>query len=896
MNHTYDHKSSEERWQAVWAKEQSFRATENPARPRYYCLEMFPYPSGRIHMGHVRNYAIGDVIARYKRMRGFNVLHPMGWDAFGLPAENAAIERGVHPRMWTQENMLYMRNQLKRMGLSYDWDREVATCEPDYYRWNQWFFLKMYERGLAYRKRSAVNWCPSCETVLANEQVEDGHCWRCDAVVIQKELEQWFFRITAYAEELLEDCERLTHWPARVLTMQRNWIGRSVGVEVDFPLAEPLPTADALRIFTTRQDTIFGATFMSLAPESPLVEPLIAGKPQAEAVRAFVVRVSRQDKALRTAADYEKEGVFTGAYAINPFTKARIPIWVANFVLYEYGTGAIMAVPAHDQRDFEFAKKYAIPVQLVIQDPGGTLEPDRLDAAYEEQEAAGPLVNSAQFSGLSVADAKAQIAEYVETQGWGKRTVNYRLRDWGVSRQRYWGTPIPMVYCDGCGVVPVPEADLPVELPVDVPFTGKGASPLKQATAWLAVDCPTCRRPARRETDTMDTFVDSSWYFLRFCSPHDQTRAVKPEAADYWMPVDQYIGGIEHAVLHLLYARFFTKVVRDLGLVRMEEPFISLLTQGMVCKETYRCPIHAWLFPGECVGSDKSGWRCAKCAAEDRQTPVERGRVEKMSKSRKNVVDPEHLIVTYGADTARLFSLFAAPPDKDLEWSDSGVEGCARFVNRVWRLMLQLKTARGTGQRAMDDASRVTPQGSRDEASPLEPRTSNDPGPGLGLRRLTHRTIKKVTDDIEREFQFNTAIAALMEFVNGLNKFLGEAPGPFTAEQTAALAEAADSLVLLLSPFAPHLSEELWMVLGHRQRVAQAAWPAYDAALTVSERLTIPIQVNGKLRSKIEVPADAGEALVVGTARDDAKVKEWLQGKEPRKIVYVEKKLVNFVV
>ena len=892
MNHTYDHKTSEERWQDVWAREQTFRVTEDPARPKYYCLEMFPYPSGRIHMGHVRNYAIGDVIARYKRMRGFNVLHPMGWDAFGLPAENAAIERGVHPRMWTEENIQYMRKQLKRMGLSYDWNREVATNDPTYYKWNQWFFIKMYERGLAYRKRSAVNWCPSCETVLANEQVEDGHCWRCDAVVIQKELEQWFFRITGYAEELLQGCDKLTQWPARVLTMQRNWIGKSIGVEVDFPLAEPLPDLAAVRIFTTRQDTIFGATFMSLAPESPLVERLIAGKAEAAAVREFVTRVARQDKAVRTAVDYEKEGVFTGAYAINPFTKSRIPIWVANFVLYEYGTGAIMAVPAHDQRDFEFATKYRIPIRLVIQNPDRTLDEAHLDAAYEEQDAAGTLVNSDKFSGLTVSEAKAQLAGFVETQGWGKRTINYRLRDWGVSRQRYWGTPIPMIYCDACGVVPVPESDLPVELPMDVPFTGKGTSPLARATSWLTVDCPTCRRPGRRETDTMDTFVDSSWYFLRYCSPTDGHKAIEPKAADYWMPVDQYIGGIEHAVLHLLYARFFTKVVRDLGLTKEDEPFASLLTQGMVCKETYKCPIHGWQLPGELLGSEKDGWRCAQCQAEGRQTAVERGRVEKMSKSKKNVVDPEHLIVTYGADTARLFSLFAAPPDKDLEWSDSGVEGCARFVGRVWRLMLEMKTrgcdVRGT---TYQDASNVESQ-----TSHVAPRTSEVSGRALELRRLTHRTIKKVTDDIEREFQFNTAIAALMEFVNGLYKFTAESGTERGPGETGALQEAAEALVLLLSPFAPHLGEELWAGLGHSSRVAVQAWPRYEAALTLSERLTIPIQVNGKLRSKVEVPADAAEAQVVGTARQDAKVQEWLQGKEPRKIIYVEKKLLNFVV
>ncbi len=876
MSRPFDHKTVEARWQARWEESGTWRSREEPGRPKYYCLEMFPYPSGRIHMGHVRNYAIGDVIARYKMMRGCNVLHPMGWDAFGLPAENAAIDKGVHPQIWTQDNILYMRNQLRRMGLSYDWDREVATCEPDYYRWNQWFFLKMYERSLAYRKRSTVNWCPSCETVLANEQVEDGRCWRCDALVTLKDLEQWFFKITDYAEELLASLDGLTGWPERVRAMQRHWIGKSVGVEVDFPLAEPLDGLGDVRIFTTRQDTIFGATFMSLAPESPLIEPLIAGRPQAAAVRDLVARVSRQDRAIRTAADREKEGAFTGAYAINPFTKARIPIWVANFVLYEYGTGAIMAVPAHDQRDFEFAHKYDIPVRLVIQNPTATLSEPHMDAAYEAQEGGSRLVNSDQFSGLSIDEAKDRIASYVETQGFGRRTVNFRLRDWGISRQRYWGTPIPMLYCQGCGTVPVPEADLPVLLPKDVPFTGKGSSPLSQAEAWLTAPCPRCKQPARRETDTMDTFVDSSWYFLRYCSPKSDKQAIEPSAAAYWMPVDQYIGGIEHAVLHLLYARFFTKVIRDLGLTTADEPFLNLLTQGMVTKETYRCATHGWLLPGDLTGSEKDGWRCGHC-----QTSVERGRVEKMSKSKKNVVDPEHLIAKYGADTARLFSLFAAPPDKDLEWSDTGVEGCSRFLNRVWRLILDLQPRLRPGAGRGPQAAEVL----RQVASPV-----------LELRRLTHRTIKKVTDDIEREFQFNTAIAALMECVNGLYKFTADPARPPMAGEPEALREALNTLVLLLAPFAPHVTEELWEVLGNTPSVGRQPWPSYDPDLVQRERLTIPIQVNGKLRSKIEVHADSSEEEVVDLARRDPKLADWLQGKTPRKIIYVEKKLVNFVV
>jgi leucyl-tRNA synthetase len=869
---SYDHRRIEARWQTYWDHQKTFVATENPTQPKYYCLEMFPYPSGRIHMGHVRNYAIGDVIARYKRMRGFNVLHPMGWDAFGLPAENAAIAKGVHPHEWTTDNIGYMRNQLRQMGLSYDWTREITTCEPEYYRWNQWFFLNMYERGLAYRKRSAVNWCPSCDTVLANEQVVDGRCWRCDSVVVQKELEQWFFRITAYAEELLQGCDRLTNWPARVLTMQRNWVGKSEGVEVEFPLAEPLADVDAVGIFTTRPDTIFGATFMSLAPESPLVERLIAGRSEATAVREFVARVSQQDRLVRLAADREKEGVFTGAYAVNPFTKARIPIWVANFVLYEYGTGAIMAVPAHDQRDFEFAAKYRIPIKLVIQNPAKTLDAAHLGHAYEEQEAAACLVESGRFSGLSAPDAKSQIAQAIEAQGIGRRTIKYRLRDWGVSRQRYWGTPIPIIYCAVCGVVPVPASDLPVLLPTDVPFTGKGASPLAQATSFVEVRCPQCGRPARRETDTMDTFVDSSWYFLRYCSPHADQVPIDHEAAGYWMPVDQYIGGIEHAVLHLLYARFFTKVIRDLGFTKVDEPFHRLLTQGMVCKETYRCPVHEWVFPSEVLGSEKDGFHCAQC-----QRPVEKGRVEKMSKSKKNVVDPEHLIATYGADTARLFSLFAAPPDKDLEWSDSGVEGSYRFLNRVWRLMVDLQPA----------LSR--PAGTPEARAAV-------PAPVLELRRLTHRTMKKVTDDIEREFQFNTAIAALMEFVNGLYKFTAEREPVVQSEDTAALREAMHTLVLLLAPFAPHAAEELWAMLGGSPSVAGQSWPQYDPALIASDRLTIPIQVNGKLRSKIDVPVDWKEEQIKNCAKADPKVLEWIAGKTIAKEIYVVRKLLNLVV
>ncbi len=876
MAQTYDHQSIEAKWQTHWEHTGLFRVKEDLATPKYYCLEMFPYPSGRIHMGHVRVYAIGDVVARYKTMRGFHVLHPMGWDAFGLPAENAAIEKGVHPNAWTQENVAYMKTQLRRMGLSYDWDREVNTSQPDYYRWNQWIFLKMVERGLAYRKRSAVNWCPSCETVLANEQVlaqegkDGGVCWRCESVVIQKELEQWFFRITHYAQELLDGCDQLTSWPARVLAMQRHWIGRSQGVEIDFPVADPHDDLTAIRVFTTRPDTIHGATFMSLAPESPLVEQLIAGRPEADNVRKFVERVSRLDKATRTAADREKEGVFTGAYAINPFTQERIPIWVANFVLYEYGTGAIMAVPAHDQRDFEFATQYGIPIRLVIQNPQNTLLPNALDAAYEEQEQAGRLVNSGSFSGLSVPEAKHAIGEHVEKEGWGTRTINFRLRDWGISRQRYWGTPIPILYCEQCGLVPVPENELPVLLPDDVPFTGKGGSPLKESPSFSKVTCPTCGGAARRETDTMDTFVDSSWYFLRYCSPRDTMKPVNPDAARHWMAVDQYVGGIEHAVLHLLYARFFTKVLRDLGLTTVDEPFVHLLTQGMVTKETYWCDEHRWLLPSEL--KKVNGQRvCGQCG-----NAITIGRTEKMSKSKKNIASPEELCDRYGADTARLFSLFAAPPEKDLEWSDTGVEGCYRFLNRVWRLVQEQLPV------ICEEADLVSPDPS---AVPTE------------LQRITHRTIQRVTEDLERDFQFNTAIAALMEFVNELYKLWQVVVlDQLTDQDRAQWRSTMNTLILLLAPFAPHLAEELWETLGNRPSVSQQSWPVFNPNYVVAAEWTIPIQINGKLRSKVCVPAGSTKAQVIATAETDSKLTEWLQGKTPRKIIYVEQKLVNFVL
>ena len=834
MEKTYQPKEIEVRWQAYWHDHQTFKIVEDRIRPKFYCLEMFPYPSGRIHMGHVRVYAIGDVIARFKRMRGYQVLHPMGWDAFGLPAENAAIQKKVHPAVWTAQNIGYMRSQLQKLGLSYDWDREVTTCLPDYYRWNQWFFLKMYERGLAYRKMASVNWCPSCATVLANEQVIEGHCWRCDSPVIQKNLEQWFFRITAYAEELLAECERLTGWPQRVLVMQKNWIGKSRGVEIAFPISD---RSERLTIFTTRPDTLFGVTFMSIAAEHPLLSALVAGRPEEAAVRAFVEKVKGQDKTVRTALSQEKEGVFTGAYAVHPITGERVPIWVANFVLMEYGTGVVMAVPAHDQRDLEFAQKYHLPIRIVIQNPSGTLA-EPLAAAYTEE--AGTLVQSGPFSGLAPVAAQEAIARFVEEKGLGKEKIYYRLRDWGVSRQRYWGTPIPMLYCDRCGVAPVPESDLPVTLPEDVPFTGKGGSPLLESPSFLNAVCPKCGGPARRETDTMDTFVDSSWYFLRYTAPHETSGPFRPEQADHWMPVDQYIGGIEHAVLHLLYARFFTKVIRDLGLIKIGEPFANLLTQGMVIKDG-----------------------------------------AKMSKSKGNIVDPDQLIETYGADTSRLFSLFAAPPEKDLEWSDEGVQGAFRFLQRVWRMVHEFAASRPT-----DPAS-----GEQIDFSSASPRVKQ-------IRRMTHRTIKKVTEDIEKGFQFNTAIAALMEFYNALSREQSASPPSQEEERAyqAAFAEALDRLVLLLSPFAPHLSESLWDVLGHPPSVLNVAWPSYDPAWTEEEVVEVVVQVNGKVRSKFSAPAQAGEEMLKERAVSDSKTQAWIEGRPIKKVIVVKGKLVNIVV
>jgi leucyl-tRNA synthetase len=862
MESRYQPREIEEKWQKFWEENKSFQAAEEQGKPKYYVLEMFPYPSGRIHMGHVRNYSIGDVVARYKRMRGYNVLHPMGWDAFGLPAENAAIERGIHPEKWTQENILYMKAQLKRMGLSYDWSREIATCHPEYYRWNQWIFLQFYKRGLAYKKSSLVNWCPSCETVLANEQVIEGVCWRCESTVTQKELDQWFFRITEYAEELLQDLERLSGWPEKVLLMQRNWIGKSVGAEIIFPL---VGRAETLKVFTTRPDTVFGATFISLAVEHPLALKLSQGLPQEDAVREFTEKIKQQKSTGRGSEEGEKEGIFTGAYCTNPFTGENIPIYLANFVLMEYGTGAVMAVPAHDQRDFEFARKYGLPIRVVIQPAGSVLRAEDLTEAYVDE---GMMVNSGPFSGLSNIDGKEKIAEHLEKEGWGKKAVRYRLRDWGVSRQRYWGTPIPIIYCERCGVMPVPEDQLPVTLPINVPFTGKGRSPLAASKNFTDVQCPQCGAAARRETDTMDTFVDSSWYYLRYASPRTITAPFDAKQAEYWMAVDQYIGGVEHAVLHLLYARFFTKALRDVGLANMDEPFTNLLTQGMVCKETYRCLEHNWLLPTELAGSEKDGWRCPHCTR-----PVEKGRVEKMSKSKKNIVDPEELVAAYGADTARLFTLFAAPPEKDLEWSDQGVEGASRFLSRLWRFVSQHRE-----MLLVDDAD----LGQLNGAAELR-----------DLRRMVHRTIKKVTDDIDGRFHFNTAVAAIMELFNALNIAANRDGGRLAAP---VIRTGMETIIQLLYPFVPHLMSELWQNINKSQPLDQIPWPEYSPEALEEEQLLIVLQVNGKVRGKMTVPADIQRDQVETDALAEPRVKAFIGRKKVQRIVYVPRRLVNIVL
>jgi leucyl-tRNA synthetase len=867
LEEIYDPQKVEIKWQKRWADSDLFKTEVEPGKKKFYCLEMFPYPSGKIHMGHVRNYAIGDVIARYKRMQGFNVIHPMGWDAFGMPAENAAIKEGIHPAKWTYENISYMKKQLNRMGLSYDWGREVTTCSPDYYKWNQWFFLEMYKKGLAYRKSSFVNWCPSCMTVLANEQVIDGKCWRCDTTVIQRELEQWFLRITHYAEDLLRACDELKGWPEKVVLMQKHWIGKSEGLEADFRIDGMV---GKIRIFTTRADTLFGATFVCLAPTHPFAEKLVADK---DALKKVKEQYGKED---------EKVGLFTGHYAINPANDEKIPVYIANFVLMEYGTGAIMSVPAHDQRDFEFAKKYGLPIRVVVipeQQPNPSLPPfaeggregitdSELNAAFEDD---GVLIDSSSFSGLKSDVARMEIAKRIEEKGLGKRVINYKLRDWGISRQRYWGTPIPIIYCEKCGIVPVPEDELPVILPEDVKFTGIGGSPLADSGKFINTSCPKCKGKARRETDTMDTFVDSSWYFVAYCFEKGNIN-FKSEISNfkynvgYWMPVDQYIGGVEHAVLHLLYSRFFTRVIKDMGIIDSSEPFTNLLTQGMVCKETLKCPDHGWLFP-----EDVKDEKCLKCGSA-----VERGRVEKMSKSKKNVIDPDHLINRYGADTSRLFSLFAAPPERDLEWSDQGVEGAYRFLNRIWNIVYKnsAKVQKCDSTTVPDSETlRLLPSGTS------------------VLLRKTHQTIKRVTNDIEREYHFNTAIAALMELVNDLSSF-----EPRSEDDWKVFRFSIETLLLLLSPFSPHISEELWESMGNKKNILEQKWPSWDEDIAKEEEIELVIQINGKVKAKIMLPAGLSDDEVRKKAIDEPKIQEIIGKKALKKVFIVKGKLVNIVI
>jgi len=855
----YNPQEIEKKWQDQWDKEKLFKVAEDPAKEKYYLLEMFPYPSGKIHMGHVRNYTIGDVVARYKRMKGKNVLHPMGWDAFGLPAENAAIENKTHPARWTYDNIANMKAQLKRMGFSYDWDREVTTCNPEYYRWEQLVFIKMFEKGLAYKKRTFVNWCESCQTVLAKEQVENGRCWRhSDREVTIKEMDSWFFKITDYAEEMLQYCDKLPGWPERVLTMQKNWIGKSYGAIIRFPV---VGSKDVIEVYTTRQDTLFGATFLCFAPEHPMLKSLLRGTPQEQEVLSFIEKTMKVDSYIRTADLTVKEGVFTGRTCINPLTREEIPIYVANFVLFDYGTGAIMAVPTHDQRDFEFAKKYNLRLRVVIKPLDRELSETTMTEAYVEE---GILVNSGPFNGQRNLEALDRIAEYLESQGMGHKTVNFRLRDWNISRQRYWGAPIPIITCDRCGTVPVPEQDLPVVLPLNLELRPNGGSPLPFEPSFYETSCPKCRGKARRETDTMDTFVESSWYFDRFaCADYDKG-PVDAKRVGYWLPVDQYIGGIEHAILHLLYSRFYTRVLRDFGEVRFSEPFTNLLTQGMVCKETQECPNHGYLFPKEVQDN-----RCTRC-----QSPVIVGPTLKMSKSKKNVVDPEDLIQRHGADTVRMFCLFASPPERDLEWSDQGVDGSFRFLHRVWRLVAEnLEELRKTTLYGGDE---TLPEGLKD------------------LHRKTHQTIKKVSNDIEDRFHFNTAISAVMELVNDIHKVLGVAEKQSSLTWSV-LKEAVEATVLLLCPVVPHITEELWRMLGHEELLLNVPWPTHRAeALEVAKRLIV-LQVNGKVRDRIEVPASFTEKEIEAAALGNERVLSFIGQKAVKKVIVVGQKLVNVV-
>lgn len=821
MNEKYVAQDIEKKWQEYWQEHNTFKTEYDESKEKYYVLEMFPYPSGNLHMGHVRNYSIGDVVARFKKMKGFNVLHPMGWDAFGMPAENAAIKHGIAPKNWTLDNIENMKLQQKSLGLSYDWDREVATCKEDYYKWTQWLFQQFYKKGLAYKKEAKVNWCEHCHTVLANEQVIDGLCWRCDNKVEKKDLSQWFLRITDYADRLLDDLDTLDHWPSRVKLMQKNWIGRSEGTQFSFEVPE---INERVAVYTTRVDTVYGVSYIVLAPEHPFTERLISGKENEAELRAFVDRMRNMSDIDRTSTDAEKEGMFTGAYAKNPMSGEDVPIWIANYVLVDYGTGAVMGSPAHDERDWEFAKKYNLPIKPVVSHEGEEYSLDAWQTSYHDD---GITVNSGEFDGLTSEETRVAITKRFEEQGIGEGKTNFRLRDWLISRQRYWGVPIPVCYCEHCGEQLISEDQLPVRLPEDVNFVAGAISPLATSESFLNTTCPKCGGPARRETDTMDTFIDSSWYFLRYTDARNDKEAFNKKIADYWMNVDQYIGGIEHAILHLLYSRFFVKVLHDLGLVEANEPFKGLLTQGMVLKE----------------GS-------------------------KMSKSKGNVVSPEEIVNTYGADTARLFILFAAPVDRDLDWSDQGVEGSYRFLGRVWRIIDAYQQAA---------AKNVTGDLTKEETA---------------LRRELHRVIKKVTEDLDNNFNFNTAISAVMELVNAMyqHKDKNESVNANLAN------ELTRNLVLLLAPFTPHITEELWHELGQTDSVHAQQWPVYEEAALVVDEIELAVQVNGKVRDKIVVATSATKEEIEEQAFASDRVKEFTDGKTVAKVIIIPGKICNIVV
>ena len=866
----YNFKEIETKWQQKWVDGNVFK-TENkvPGRENYYVLEMLPYPSGKLHVGHARNYTIGDVIARYKRMKGYNVLHPMGWDSFGLPAENAAIQNGAHPALWTKSNIDNMRRQLKLMGLSYDWDREIASYTPEYYKWNQWIFKRMYERGLVYKKKSTVNWCPDCQTVLANEQVEDGMCWRhSKTAVIQKDLEQWFFKITDYAEQLLADHAQLKDgWPEKVLTMQKNWIGKSVGTEINFKIEE---TGQELPVFTTRIDTIYGVTYCVLAPEHPLVEEILKTNPS---IKMSIEQMKNTDMIERTAEGKEKNGVFTGWYVINPINGERVQLWIGDYVLMNYGTGAVMAVPTHDERDYMFAKKYNLPLKVVINPIDKETKTEIALNTKDMMEAFtgnGIMTNSGIFNGLTSKEALVKIAEFVENKGYGHKTTKYRLKDWGVSRQRYWGTPIPALYCDKCGIVMEKDENLPVTLPTDIQFTGNG-NPLETSETFKNATCPKCGGKAKRDTDTMDTFVDSSWYFLRYCDPHNNNLPFSKEIVDEWMPVDQYIGGIEHAVMHLLYSRFFHKVLRDMNLVSSDEPFKRLLTQGMVLGPSYYSSAeNRFLFSEEVkLEGDKA---YSKNTGEELIV-----KIEKMSKSKNNGVDPEEMIEKYGADTTRLFIMFAAPPEKELEWNENGLAGAYRFLTRIWRLIME-------GENYLEFSSDIDLNKVSKEDKKL-------------LRKL-HQTIKKVTDSIENDYHFNTAIAATMELINEVQDYKINVleQGENSSEAKKVFSETMKKIVIMLSPFIPHFSDELWNRMGNETYLFNENWPTYEESLTIADEIEIAVQVNGKVRGTLEIDRNLSKEEIEKLALNIENVKKHIEDKEVIKIIIIPGRIVNIVI